>query len=90
MNFVCLYIVSVCVAGAVHEAGAASQCGSVVRGDRHADQAIPNSRARRWRGPLRLHHAPRQRPQRRGIVAWLLLFYYAIGLLLPRGYRIQV
>jgi len=79
---------SVCVAGAVHEAGAASQCGAIIRGDRYADQAIPNSRAWRWRGPLRLHHAPRQRPQRRGIVAWPLLFYYAIGLQLPHECRI--
>lgn len=67
----------ICVAGAVHETGAASQCSAVIRGDRHADQAILNSRARGWRRSLRLHHAARQRPQRRGIVTrpLSLLFY---------------
>jgi len=47
--------------GAVHEAGATPERGAVVRGDRHADEAVPHSGTGRRRRSLRLHHAPRQR-----------------------------
>lgn len=54
-------------AGEMHEAGATSERGQTLRGDRYANEALSDPRAWRWRRPLRLHHAPWQRPQRGGI-----------------------
>lgn len=45
-------------AGEMHEAGATSERGQTLRGDRYANEALSDPRAWRWRRPLRLHHAP--------------------------------
>lgn len=49
--------------GEMHENGATSQRGALVRGHRHGHQALPHSRAGRWRRHVRLYHEARRRTQ---------------------------